>query len=174
MKYLVKIIVLTSFLIFSTYSLAEQKIVYFNLKYVLNESSAGKSAQDQLKKMFTDNQKRLKNLEEKLKKSEADLIAKQTVLKKEDYQKEADKLRKEVSKYQNDRRISLEKITTIRAEAKETLLSKVNPILKKYSSENNISIILNSTSILSGNPDSDITNLIVDQLNKEFPSIKLK
>ena len=94
--------------------------------------------------------------------------------KKEDYQKEADKLRKEVSKYQNDRRASLEKITTIRAKAKETLLNKINPILKKYSSENNISIILNSTSVLSGNSDSDITKLIVDQLNKEFPSIKLK
>jgi len=124
--------------------------------------------------MFSENQKKLENLEEKLKKSETDLIAKQSVLKKEDYQKEADKLRKEVSKYQNDRRASLEKITTIRAKAKETLLNKINPILKKYSSENNISIILNSTSVLSGNSDSDITKLIVDQLNKEFPSIKLK
>ena len=174
MKYLVKIIVLTFFLTFSTHSLAEQKIVFFDLKYALNESSAGKSAQDQLKKMFSENQKKLENLEEKLKKSETDLIAKQSVLKKEDYQKEADKLRKEVSKYQNDRRASLEKITTIRAKAKETLLNKINPILKKYSSENNISIILNSTSVLSGNSDSDITMLIVDQLNKEFPSIKLK
>ena len=66
MKHLVRIFVLTFFLLFSTYVLAEQKIVYFNLKYVLNQSSAGKSAQDQLKKMFTDNQERLKNLEAKL------------------------------------------------------------------------------------------------------------
>ena len=174
MKHLVKIFVLTFFLLSSTYALAEQKIVYFNLKYVLNQSSAGKSAQDQLKKMFTDNQKRLENLEAKLKESEMDLIAKQSVLKKEDYQKQADKLRKEVSNYQNDRRISIEKITTVRSKAKETLLNKINPILKKYSSENNISVILNSTAVLSGNSDSDITNLIVDQLNKEFPSIKLK
>ena len=63
MKHLVKIFVLTFFLLSSTYALAEQKIVYFDLKYVLNQSSAGKSAQDQLKKMFTDNQKRLENLE---------------------------------------------------------------------------------------------------------------
>ena len=50
MKHFVKIFVVTFFLIFSTYALAEQKIVYFDLKYVLNNSSAGKDAQNQLKK----------------------------------------------------------------------------------------------------------------------------
>ena len=174
MKHLVKIFVVTFFLTFSTYSLAEQKIVYFDLKYTLNNSSAGKGAQDQLKKMFSENQKKFEKQEKELKKFETDLIAKKSVLLKEEYQKKADSLRNKVTDYQKARRESLDNITLKRANAKEQLLNKINPILKKYSNDNNISVILNSKSVLFGSEDSDITKLIVDQLNKELPSIKLK
>jgi len=174
MKYLVKIFVVTFFLTFSTYSFAEQKIVYFNLKYTLNNSSAGKAAQDQLKKMFTDNQKKSEKKEKDLKKSETDLIAKKSIILKEEYQKKADTLRNKVIAYQKERRESLDNITLKRAKAKEQLLNTINPILEKYSKDNNISIILNSKSVLFGSQGSDITKLIVDQLNKELPSIKLK
>ena len=174
MKYLVKIFVVTFFLTFSTYSFAEQKIVYFNLKYTLNNSAAGKAAQDQLKKMFSENQKKFEKQEKELKKFETDLIAKKSVLLKEEYQKKADSLRNKVTDYQKERRESLDNITLKRANAKEQLLNKINPILEKYSNDNNISVILNSKSVLFGSEDSDITKLIVDQLNKELPSIKLK
>ena len=50
MKYLVKFVVITLFLIVSTYTYAEQKIVVLDLKYVLNNIKAGKGAQDYLKK----------------------------------------------------------------------------------------------------------------------------
>lgn len=174
MKHLVKIFVVTFFLTFSTYSLAEQKIVYFDLKYTLNNSSAGKGAQDQLKKMFSENQKKFEKQEKELKKFETDLIAKKSVLLKEEYQKKAVSLRNKVTDYQKERRESLDNITLKRANAKEQLLNKINPILKKYSNDNNISVILNSKSVLFGSEDSDITKLIVNQLNKELPSIKLK
>ena len=50
MKYLVKFFVVTFFFIFSTQAFAEQKIVVLDMKYVLNSSTAGKGAQDFLKK----------------------------------------------------------------------------------------------------------------------------
>ena len=52
MKYLVKFFVVTFFLIFNTHTFAEQKIVVLDMKYVLNNSKAGKGAQDFLKKSF--------------------------------------------------------------------------------------------------------------------------
>ena len=50
MKYSVKFFVVTFFLLVCTYSFAEQKIVVLDMKYVLNNSKAGKGAQDFLKK----------------------------------------------------------------------------------------------------------------------------
>ena len=58
MKYFVKFVVVTFFLLFCTNSFAEQKIVILDLKYILNNSKAGKGAQDFLKKKFDENAKK--------------------------------------------------------------------------------------------------------------------
>ena len=87
MKYLVKYFVVTFFLLISTSVFAEQKIVVLDMKYVLNESKAGKGAQDFLKKSFKDKQKLFMDMEKKLKKEEGDLLLKKTILSKEEYQK---------------------------------------------------------------------------------------
>ena len=52
MKYFVKLFVVTLIVCICTYVKAEEKITYVDLKYVLNNSKAGKGAQDYLKKAF--------------------------------------------------------------------------------------------------------------------------
>ena len=74
MKYFVKIIVVTVLLFISTTTFAEQKIVVLDLKHVLNNSKAGKGAQDFLKKSFNNNAKKFANIEKSLKDEEKDLI----------------------------------------------------------------------------------------------------
>ena len=68
MKYLVKFFVVTFLLLVSTHTLADQKIVVLDMKFVLNNSSAGKGAQDFLKKNFDKNQKEFLTMEQNLKK----------------------------------------------------------------------------------------------------------
>ena len=132
MKYLVKFIVVTFFLLISTHTFAEQKIVILDLTFVLNNSKAGKGAQDFLKKSFTDNAKKFSDLENKLKKEESDLLSKKTVMSKEEYTKKTDALRKKVIDFQSQRRGALDKITTQRSESREVLLKTVEPILDEY------------------------------------------
>ena len=174
MKYLVKFFVVTFFLLVCTYSFAEQKIVMLDMTFVLNESKAGKGAQDFLKKSFTDNQKKFTEIEKSLKQEENDLLTKKNILTKDEYNKKTDSLRKKVIDYQSQRRTALDKITTQRAKARETLLQKVNPIVDAYMKENNISLILDKKNTLGGNPEFDITKIIVEKLNKELPSLNLK
>ena len=174
MKYLVKFFVVTFFLLVSTYSFAEQKIVVLDMKHVLNFSKAGKGAQDFLKKSFTYNQKKFADIEQNLKKEEIDLLEKRTILSKEEYSKKSDTLRKKVIDYQSQRRSSLDKIATQRVKSRETLLQKLTPILDSYMKENNISLIIDKKNTLGGNPEIDITKVIVEKLNKELPSLNLK
>ena len=54
------------------------------------------------------------------------------------------------------------------------LLSKLDPILKNYISENNITLILDKKNIIAGKSSVDITNIIVEKLNNELPSLKIK
>ena len=174
MKYLVKFFVVTFFLLVCTHTIAEEKTVVLDLTFVLNQSKAGKEAQDFLKKSFNDNAKKFSAMEEKLKNEEIDLLGKKTILTKEEYSRKSDALRKKVIDYQSQRRMSLDKIATQRAEARETLIKKINPILETYISENNISLVIDKRNTLIGNPDNDITTVIVEKLNKELPSLNLK
>ena len=174
MKYLVKFFVVTFFLLVCTHVIAEEKIVVLDLTFVLNKSKAGKDAQDFLRKSFNDNAKKFSDMEEKLKEEEIDLLGKKTILTKEEYSRKSDTLRKKVIDYQSQRRMSLDKIATQRAEARETLIKKINPILETYISENNISLVIDKRNVLEVNPDNDITAIIVEKLNKELPSLNLK
>ena len=176
MKYIVKIFVVTFLLLVCTYNstFAEQKIVVLDMTYVLNQSKAGKGAQDFLKKSLTNNQKKFKDIESSLKKEEGDLLGKKTVLSKEEYQKKTDVLRKKVIDYQSQRRAALDKIATQRAESRRVLLEKIDPILRDYIQENDISLVIDKKHMLGGKPDNDITKIIVEKLNKELPSLNLK
>ena len=176
MKYFVKLFVVTFFLIISThtFAFAEQKIVVLDMKKVLNQSKAGKGAQDYLKKSFNNNVKKFTELEKTLKKNEKDLLAKKTVLNKADYTKKSDTLRKKVIDYQSQRRASLDKISTLRAKSRETLIKKITPIVDDYIKENNISIVMDKKSMIGGLNEYDITEEIIKRLNKELPSLDLK
>ena len=174
MKYLVRFFVVTFLLLIYTHASAEQKVAYLDMKFVLNNSKAGKGAQDFLQKSFKDNQKIFLDEENALKKKESDLLAQKTILTKEEYQKKSDSLRKKVIDYQSLRRTSLEKITTQRADARQKLLEKLDPILQTYIKENDISLIIDRKNVLMGNTNLDITKVIVELLNKEFPSLNIK
>ena len=174
MKYLVKFFVVTFLLLLCTYGSADQKIAYLDMKFVLNNSKAGKGAQDYLKKTFNENQKKLSNRESELKKEESDLLSKKSILTKEEYASKSTELRKKVMKYQSDKRLALEKIANLRAEARAKLIKELDPILENYIKENGIVIILDKKNIVKGKTELDITNLIVKELNQKVPSLNLK
>ena len=175
MKYFVKFFVITFFLLIYTNVQADNsQIRFINLKVILNESKAGKGAQDFLKKSAEEKIKQFKKDEDSLKKKEADLISKKNVLSKEEYKKMADILRKEVQQYQKNRDEKLRNLSKNRADARVKLIDVVKPILEDYTKENNVSIIFNSKDVLYANPELDVTKEVIEILNKKLPSLKLK
>ncbi len=174
MKYIVKFFVVTFFVLVSTHSFAEDKIVVLDLTYVLNQSKAGKGAQDFLKKTYETNIKKFSDMEKDLKKEETDLLAKKNILSKEEFGNQMNSLRKKSIDYQSQRRSAIDQLTTKRAEARKTLLDKLNPILKTYIKENKVTLVVDKKVILGGSPEVDITETIVEKLNKEIPSLNLK
>ena len=53
-------------------------------------------------------------------------------------------------------------------------MKKIEPILDSYIQENSISLVLDKKHMLGGSTEYDITNIIVEKLNKELPSLNLK
>ena len=83
-------------------------------------------------------------------------------------------MRKKVIEYQSQNRSSLDSLAKQRAEARNIMISKVEPILDSHISENNISLVLYKKHVIGGSKGYDITNIIVEKLDKEFPSLNLQ
>ena len=152
---------------------AEEKIVFINMNYILNQSKAGKSLQIELEKIHKLNLQNLKNIEEELKKSETDLLSKKNILKKEEFDLQINQLRTEARKYQQTRTKLTNEISKKRNLGTEKLLSQIKPILAKYSENNNVDLILDKKNVIVGKTRLDITLIITEQLNQEVVKIDL-
>tara|TARA_B110000495_G_C22531285_1_gene323122 strand:+ start:228 stop:479 length:252 start_codon:yes stop_codon:yes gene_type:complete len=82
-------------------------------------------------------------------------------------------LRKKVFALQKSKQESINKIGDQRAKAKNELLKALNPIIKKYMEDNKIRLVLDKKAVLLGDTKLEITDQIIDSLNKEVKTIKL-
>ncbi len=148
-------------------------IYFIDFSKVMNQSKAGKKAQDSLKKDVINSNKKFNETAKKIKEEENKIISQKNVLSKEEYKKQADGLRKKVFNLNKEREKSLKDIAKKRRKAKDELFKKLTPILEKYMEEKNITVIIDKKNILMGNKKFEITAQIIEILNKELSSINL-
>ena len=174
MKNLFKIILFFSiFFLPLNNKLLASDIYFVDYSKVMNQSIAGKKAQDYLKKLVTNSNKKFNDTAKKLKEEENKIISQKTVLSKEEYKKKADALRKKVFELNKEREKSIREVAKKRKKAGDELLKNLNPILGKYMNENNISVVIDKKNVLMGNKKFEITSQVIEILNKEFKSINL-
>ena len=92
---------------------------------------------------------------------------------REDFDKKVKVLNEEAQKYQDERRKWFDGITVKRNNARAEVLESLDPILTEHFEQNQISIMLYKRNIAIGSSELDITDTIIDELNKKLPSIKL-
>ena len=163
------------FLVLNFYHLSFAEETYFiDMNKLLNQSKAGKEAQDFLKKKIITRDKKFKEEGELLKKEEIDLIAKKKTLTADEYKKILNQLREKNIKFQRKRTNFTTEIARQRADARNRLLKALDPILTKYMSENNIQIIIYRKYIVLAQSKLDLTDKVLEIFNKELKSLNLK
>ena len=168
-------IIFVLFILLNLHNIALPSEVYFiDMKKILNESKAGKKAQDFLKKKFESENKKFAKEAETLKKEESDLIAKKKLVSNEEYKKSLISLRDKSKNYQNKKRQASNDWVRKKNEARARLLKALNPILQKYMKENNITIIIDKKNVLLAEKNYDLTEKVLKILDNEVQSIELK
>ena len=173
MKKIYKLFLLLFLFSFST-TLNSDVPYYLDFKYILNESEAGKKAQDFLKKKLDNGFKELKNKEKKLQEEEKKIIEQKKLIKPEEYKSKVVSLRKDVSNLQKERNKLLEEVSKQRSKARSQLLKNLNPIIEEYMKEKKIRIVIDKKSLLLADQNLDITKDILDRLNKKLKSVNIK
>ncbi len=148
-------------------------IYFVDYSKVMNESTAGKKAQDYLKSLLKNSNKKFSETAKKLKDEENKIISQKNALSKEEYKKKADALRKKVFELNKEREKSIKEVAKKRKKAGDEMLKNLNPILGNYMKENNISVVIDKKNVLMGDKKFEITSQIIEILNKEFKSINL-
>ena len=146
---------------------------FIDFKYILNESDAGKKAQDALKSQLQNGLKNLKEREKKIQEDEKKIIQQKKLISAEDYKKQVKELRSKVTSLQKERNKLLDNISKQRTKARNELLKNLNPILKDYMKEKKIRIVIDKKSILLADENLNITADIMKILNQKLKSIKL-
>ncbi len=146
---------------------------YIDYKFVLNQSLAGKKAQDDLKKKLNKGIESLQKQEKSLQASEKKIIEQKKIISADEYKKKITELRKKVSTLQKERNQLMDTVAKQRATAKNVLLKNLNPIIKEYMKNNNIKMIIDKKFLVMADESLNITKPIVDLLNKKLKSIDL-
>jgi len=165
-KYIIILLLLT------TNVQSQDKIIYLDMNLIINNSKAGQSINTQMQKILDDNNSKYQSLEKKLRKEEEDIVKKKNILEPEKFKEEVLNFKKKINVLKKERNQKINDLKQRNIKAKNELVEKVTNILAKYSAENNIDLVLNKESIILGKKTIDITDIILDLLNKEVKKIK--
>ena len=62
----------------------------------------------------------------------------------------------------------VKKLNDFKKDELKNFFDKINPIIQNYLDQNSIDMLLNSKNIFMGNKNSDLTNQIIDEINKKL------
>ena len=161
------------FFIISSPVISEQKIVFVDMDRLVSVSKPGSSIFNQLKDINNKNLNFLKKEEKKLKDKEKKLLAQKNIISETDFKNKIDELKSEINDYNQNRNKMIEKFNKLKVENTNNLLKLVNPILAKYSTQNEISIILQKKDLIIGKTELDITDEIIKIINNEIKEFKI-
>ena len=169
------LLLLIFFIFFSKISLShhEKSVVYIDLNKIMSNSVAGKSITSQLENNHKKNISKFKNIEEELKKEEAEIISQKNVITKEEFEKKIIDLRGKAKKYRKERNDNINNLNNQRLNATEKMISLIRPILSEYSEKNSISLIIQKRNIIIGKTSLDITDDILKIVDEKIAKISL-
>ena len=146
----------------------ESKIVYVDLDFIILNSNVGKNALKKLNELDKSNLSKLETLNKELKDNELNLKNKKNIISEEAFQNEYNKLREKIKKYNNEKNKMVNDLKDLKNKELNKILKNIKPILDTYMQNNSIDIILNSKNIAIANSKLDITQLILDEVNKKL------
>ena len=156
------------FFSFTATLIADDKIYYLNLDFLLNESKIGKKIIKELENLHEENLKLIKETEKKLIQKDKDIKNTKNIISKIEFEKKIASLNKELNEFNNFRNNLSNNFNSQKIERLNSLFKDINPIIENYMKKNNINILLDKKNIFIGNIDRDITNDIIEIIDQKL------
>ena len=158
-------------LIFISYPfnvLANEKIAYFDIDFVLNNTIKGKSIIENLNNLNKKNLNDLKTKEKELDDEKNEINKLQETLPSDELNKKINNFKNKVKIYQNDKDLKIKNLKQLKNKEINIFIKEISPIIEEYMKENLISLLIDKNSIFIANQKYDITDEIVELIDKKL------
>jgi Skp family chaperone for outer membrane proteins len=149
-------------------SYSEEKIVYLDINFILNNSVKGKSLLNNLDILKKKNNEILKSDEKLLILEDDDIKKKKNILTKEELNIKIKNLNEKAVIFNKKKKKIILKFNKKKENEINKFLKLLNPIIRNYVEKNSISLVLDKKNILIGKKNYDITSKVLDIVNKEI------
>ena len=165
MKYL--ILVILFFFNVTTFAHGSN-VVYIDMSYILSNSIKGKSILEELESKNKSNIKELESKEKILKDLEKNISNQKNILSKEEFEKKVNELQGKVIMFRKDKDKLVQEFNDLKNTAIQNFMKNVEPLVSNYMKKNSINIVLAKKDVIIGKKDLDITDEILEIVNKNI------
>ncbi len=154
------------FIFLTSLSHSSEKIVYLDFDFILANSDQGKIILSNLEKKNQENLKILQSKEKILKEEEKKIIKQKNIISENAYNDEVKKLKVKINLFKEDKDKLVKNFNQLKKKEINNFVNVVNQILGDYVEKNAIDLVLNKKDILMGKNKYNITNVILELVNK--------
>ena len=161
-----RLLIILIFLLKTTYAFSTEKVVFLDIQFIIDNSKLGMFYKNKLLNINDENKTKLISQQKKIKSEENEINKQKNILKKEEIDNKIKELNQLLNKYQKDLKTNNQILSAEQKKYTKIILDNLNPIVTKYVKDNDILIVLDKKNILVGSKALDITENILNKLNK--------
>ncbi len=158
------------FLIFSFFSksFSEDKIVFLDIEFAVNNSNIGKKILNNLNEARKNEINKLKKIEEELKAKDQDINNVKNIISKDELDKKIKEFKKDIEKFNIKKNEIQKKFVNDKNNKLDELFKKINPLIIRYMDDNSIEMIIDKNNVYLAKSNLDITKNIIELINNNF------
>ena len=149
-------------------SYSNDKIAFIDIDYLIKNSEIGKKVLVKINDLDKKNVNGLKKKNAMLKNLETEIRNKKNIISDEAYNKEVILFREKIVKLNEEKNNLVNEFNGFKKKELQNIFDQISPIISNYMDKNSITIILDSKNIFMGKANSDLTNDILTEINKEL------
>ena len=163
-----KLTLVIFFLILSNnLSFGSQNVRFADIDLIVQNSEIGKKTLSKIEKINKSNIEKLTNFQKQLKDRENEIKIKKNIISEEEFKKEVENLKNQLAEFNKKKDLMVKEFSDLKKNELEALFNKINPIIQNYMKENSIEILMNSKNIFIGNINSDLTQVLINEINSK-------
>ena len=155
-------------LIFKNSFSVEQNLKFVDVDALIENTDIGKKILIKLNEIDQNNIKKLKVFENELKNQENQIKSKKKLISEDELKKEIDNLNLKFADYKKIKNDMITKLSETKKNESKKFFKIINPIIQNYMNENSVQIILNTKNIFMGNKKSDLTQILINEINNQL------